>query len=81
MASQNPEQGGFIDGYHFVRTGNRDDCPLSDRYDCRRFPGIPKKSLSGLKMDVSDEDFYEIATTLYDLISATRSKRFDLTEE
>ncbi|MCO5387630.1 MAG: DUF1659 domain-containing protein [Desulfosporosinus sp.] len=49
-------------------------------------PVFRQKSFSGLKMDVSDEDLYEAATTLFDLleyplVSVTRNNRFDLTEE
>jgi len=49
-------------------------------------PVFRQKSFSGLKMDVSDEDLYEVAITLFDLleyplISVTRNNRFDLTEE
>ena len=49
-------------------------------------PVIRQKSFSGLKMDVSDEDLYEAATTLfalleYPLVSVTRNNRFDLAEE
>jgi len=49
-------------------------------------PVIRQKSFSGLKMDVSDEDLYEAATTLFDLleyplVSVTRNNRFDLTQE
>ena len=49
-------------------------------------PVIRQKSFSGLKMDVSDEDLYEVATTLFDLleyplVSVTRNNRFDLAVE
>ncbi|HBW38470.1 DUF1659 domain-containing protein [Desulfosporosinus sp. BICA1-9] len=49
-------------------------------------PVIRQKSFSGLKMDVSDEDLYEVATTLfnlleYPLVSVTRNNRFDLAVE
>ena len=49
-------------------------------------PVFRQKAFSGLKMDVSDEDLYEAATTLfalleYPLVFVTRNNRFDLTEE
>lgn len=49
-------------------------------------PVIRQKSLAGLKMSVSDEDIYEVATALigllqYSLVSVSRDNRSDLTEE
>ncbi|ODA40250.1 DUF1659 domain-containing protein [Desulfosporosinus sp. BG] len=49
-------------------------------------PVFRQKSFSGLKMDVSNEDLYEAATTLfalleYPLISVSRNNRYDLTQE
>lgn len=49
-------------------------------------PVLRQKTFSGLKLDVSNEDLYEAAATLfalleYPLISVSRNNRFDLAEE
>ncbi|ACL21340.1 protein of unknown function DUF1659 [Desulfitobacterium hafniense DCB-2] len=49
-------------------------------------PVIRQKSISWLKTDTADEDIYEVAVALfelldYPLISVTRNNRFELIEE
>lgn len=49
-------------------------------------PVIRQKNLSGLKTDVSDEDIYEVAAALfnlleYPLVSVSRNDRSDLIQE
>lgn len=49
-------------------------------------PVFRQKTFAGLKMDVTDEDLYEVASTLfalleYPLVSVTRNNRFDLAVE